>query len=73
MLQPDITKLMNPQWARFFDRIAQAQGQDASQPYNINLAGEVGRPSTDTTRYRAPHPSKRRPALDAMTDLYGVK
>ena len=42
-LRPDLTAMMNPQWARFFDRIAQTQGQDPKQPYDINIRGQ--RPS----------------------------
>ena len=39
----DYTKLMNPQWARWFDQIAETQGMDPSQPYNINLGGQFGK------------------------------
>ena len=65
--QIDRTKLMNPQWARWFDQTATAQGLDASQPYNINLAGEFGRPSLDAMIYRRPKAKKFNPAT-ARTD-----
>ena len=63
----DMTKLMNPQWARWFDQTAQAQGLDASQPYDLNLAGEFGRPSLNAMNPRRPKAKKFHPAT-ARTD-----
>ena len=56
--QIDRTAIMNPQWARWLDQTAEAQGLDASQPYDLNLAGEFGRPSLDAMSYRRPKAKK---------------
>ena len=59
--QIDRTAIMNPQWARWLDQTAEAQGLDASQPYDLNLAGEFGRPSLDAMSYRRPKARKFNP------------
>ena len=62
----DTTALMNPQWAKFLGQTAQAQGLDASQPYNLDFAGDFGRPSINAMSYKRPKVKKFNPAMAAM-------
>ena len=81
MLQPDMTKLMNPQWAKWFDTVALAQGQDPSQPYNLNLrAGKPRKPISpmeDQSLSLEHRQAQRvggdtRISLQTLKDMYGV-
>ena len=77
-LQPDMTKLYNPQWARWFDRVALSQGQDPSQPYNLNMRGMRKSPPLPAMREPGQPEAARigantRLSLQALKDMYGVK